>query len=60
MSNNMQSLSGAKPATQSALIEEVLDSLGAQLAKATGLSRVAGKAAGMVGASAILALVLLL
>ena len=32
---------------------EVLDSLGAQVAKAGGLARVAGKAAGMVGASAI-------
>ena len=54
MSNNMQSLSGAKPANQSAIIEEVLDSLGAQVAKAGGLARVAGKAAGMVGASAVM------
>ena len=49
----MQSFSGTKPANQSALIEEVLDSLGAQVAKAAGLARVAGKAAGMVGASAL-------
>ena len=48
----MQSVSGAKPASQSALIEEVLDSLGAQVSNAAGLARVAGKAAGMIGASA--------
>ena len=50
----MQSLSGAKPATQSALIEEVLGSLAAEVSKAAGLARVAGKAAGMVGASAVM------
>ena len=49
----MQSFSGAKPANQSALIEEVLDSLGAKVAKVAGLARVAGKAAGMIGASAV-------
>ena len=54
MSNNMQSLSGAKPANQSALIEEVLGSLAAEVSKAAGLARVAGKAAGMVGASAVI------
>ena len=52
MSNNMQSVTGAKPASQSALIEEVLDSLGAQVSNAAGLARIAGKAAGMIGASA--------
>ena len=52
MSNNMQMMTGAKPANQSALIEEVLGSLAAEVSKAAGLARVAGKAAGMVGASA--------
>ena len=54
MSNKMQSVTGAKPATQSALIEEVLGSLAAEVSKAAGLARVAGKAAGMVGASAVM------
>ena len=45
-------VAGAKPASQTALIEEVLDSLGAQVSKAAGLARIAGKAAGMIGASA--------
>ena len=53
MSNNMQSVTGAKPANQSALIEEVFDSLGAQVSNAAGLARIAGKAAGMIGASAV-------
>ena len=44
-------MTGAKPANQSALIEEVLGSLAAEVSKAAGLARVAGKAAGMVGAS---------
>ena len=56
MSLTCNPVAGTKPASQATLIEEVLDSLGAKVAKAAGLARVAGKAAGMVGASAVMGL----
>ena len=52
MSLILDPVAGAKPASKPALIEELLSSLSAEGAKAAGLARVAGKAAGMVGASA--------